>query len=134
MGVDEITYTPNAAVDVVELRALLQQTSWAKDRRLEDIRRSLRSQPHVVATHGPKMIGFAKAITDGIYRAVIDDVIVDADYRGRGIGLALVRHLLTQLALVEQVFLRADSTLVPFYDRLGFSVSKYVMLDHHANK
>ncbi len=57
MGVGEITYTPNAAVDVVELRALLQQTSWAKDRRLEDIRRSLRSQPHVVATHGPKMIG-----------------------------------------------------------------------------
>jgi predicted GNAT family N-acyltransferase len=75
---------------------------------------------HVGAWRGEELVGYARALTDGVYRALIDDVVVDAPLRGTGVGAALVRHLLERLEAVEEVFLGCSEEVVPFYLGLGF--------------
>jgi len=51
----------------------------------------------IVATHGSRIIGMGRAISDRVSDAYIQDVTVHSDYRGRGIGKAIVRKLLERL-------------------------------------
>ena len=81
------------------------------------------------AWEGDRLVGFARAMTDGIYRALIDDVIVDGSKRGMGIGSELMRRLSGKLADVEEVFLRCGEGVVPFYERHDFERSKGVVMD-----
>ena len=62
--------------------------------------------------------------TNGRHRAEVAKLIVDSDYRGRGIGLAIIRAL-EQIAIVERRFLlvlntRKDGYPVELYRRAGF--------------
>ena len=68
-------------------------------------------------------------ITDGIYRALIDDVVVEESKRGTGIGSELMRRVVERLAAVEEVFLRCGEHVVPFYERHGFERSNGVIMD-----
>jgi GNAT superfamily N-acetyltransferase len=67
-----------------------------------------------------ELIGFGRAISDGVFRAMIDDVIVDENHRGLGIGAMIMSDLLQQLADVDQVFLNTRIELHGFYRSKGF--------------
>ncbi|MEO1466548.1 MAG: GNAT family N-acetyltransferase, partial [Cyanobacteria bacterium J06633_1] len=66
-------------------------------------------------------IGFARATSDGIYRAAIWDVIVDPDYQGVGLGRKLVQTVLSHplVCKVERVYLTTTHQQ-SFYERIGF--------------
>jgi predicted GNAT family N-acyltransferase len=83
----------------------------------------------VGAWEGDRLVGFARAMSDGVYRALVDDVVVDQDRRGKGVGDELVRRLLDRLAGVEAVFLRCGEDLVPYYARHGFERARNVTMD-----
>jgi spermidine synthase len=76
----------------------------------------------LVALEGEKLIGMGRALSDGVSDAYIQDVIVHPEYRGRGIGLEIVRRLKDYC--IEQelgwIGLVAENGTVPFYKRLGF--------------
>ena len=120
-----ITIETNLSPSAGEVVALLNQSSWASNRTLEDLELMLRNSNCFVSiqTKG-KLIGFARAITDGIYRALIDDVIVDINFRKLGLGNILSDNLLNELSKVEEVVLLANNTLESFYDKLSFKVIK----------
>ncbi len=100
---------------------LAEQTDWAQGRQVAQIAESLRGSYLLLGVwEGDRLIGVARAISDGVYRAVIDDVIVDEPYRGRGIGTEMMRHLVKRLAHVQGIGLGCDPDQVPFYKRLGF--------------
>lgn len=104
-----------------EVRALLDQTDWADGRTLDGVARLLAAGPYVAARADGRLVGFARALSDGLYRALIEDVIVDAAWRGRGVGDALIRLLLdTHLRAVDQVHLGCEEANVAFYERFGF--------------
>ncbi|MEL6611102.1 MAG: GNAT family N-acetyltransferase [Bacteroidota bacterium] len=104
-----------------EVQALLDQTDWADGRSPDGVARLLATGPYVTARAGGQLIGFARALSDGRYRALIEDVIVDAEWRGRGVGDALVQLLLdTHLSHVDQVHLGCEEANVAFYERFGF--------------
>lgn len=110
-----------AGVAAKELLPLLAQAPWAAGRDLAGVERMLRHSPVQVAARAEgRLVGFARAITDGRYRAIVDDVVVDEAWRGRGLGHDLVLRLLEALDGVEQVRLVCRPDLVPFYDTLGF--------------
>jgi N-acetylglutamate synthase-like GNAT family acetyltransferase len=71
---------------------------------------------------GEFLVGFGRATSDGVYRAMLWDVIVHPRYQGKGIGRQLVGHLLAhpKLAEVEKVYL-VTTDQKGFYERLGFS-------------
>ena len=80
------------------------------------------------------MVGIAQAISDGVLTAFIPMLEVQASHRGRGIGSALIRHLLAQLGHLYAVDLSCDDDLVPFYERLGFRRANAMVLRNYARQ
>ena len=73
----------------------------------------------VLAQDGDDIIGFVTAISDGVLAAYIPLLEVRRAWRGRGIGVELVRRMLAQLEAVYMVDVVCDAELVPFYQRFG---------------
>ena len=70
-----------------------------------------------------ELIGFARAISDGITLAYLADVYVLGPYRGRGLGLELVREIVeNSFGEVRWMLNTADAQ--GLYERLGFSEGK----------
>jgi GNAT superfamily N-acetyltransferase len=66
-----------------------------------------------------RVIGFINAISDGVATAFIPWLEVVPEYRGQGIGAALVRRMLERLGHLYSVDLVCDPPLVPYYQRFG---------------
>ena len=67
-----------------------------------------------------KLVGFLRVLTDGVYRALIDDVVIDEGIRGTGWGTKLLELACARLAEVEEVKLGCAEATAPLYERLGF--------------
>ena len=110
-------------VDFVQLQRLFTKTAfWARSRTMEDLQVAVtNSNPVVTVWDGDRLIGFARATSDGIYRAAIWDVIVDPDYQGMGLGRKLVQTVLSHplVSKVERVYLTTTHQQ-SFYERIGF--------------
>ena len=118
-----VRYDDAEGVAPEAVRRLLDQTSWARGRSVEGIAASLRGSVAVVgAWDGEALIGFARAVGDGVYRALVEDVVVDEAWRGRGVGRGLVERLLARLASVEDVRLATGPETAPFYEGFGFAL------------
>lgn len=77
------------------------------------------SQIVVTACDEGKMIGFARCVTDYVFNGQINNVIVDQEYRGRGIGKELISNILNSSKKVTYI-LRGDPENVEFYKQIGF--------------
>lgn len=119
-------------IDLHQLQALFQLTAfWAADRRLEDWAIAIANSKPVVslwdrahpASQGSdrRLIGFARATSDGIYRATLWDVVVHPDYQGEGLGRKLVETVLMHphVRHVERIYLMTTNQQ-HFYERIGF--------------
>ena len=106
-----------------ELLRLFQQCSWAKDRSLADVEKMLEHSSCQVALYDDQqqLIGFGRAITDHVFRAHIDDIVVDATYRGQGLGKTILNALLDEIGQVDEIFLNAGPELEAFYQQFGFA-------------
>lgn len=75
-----------------------------------------------------RVVGFITAITDGVLAAYIPFLEVLPEYRGRGIGRALVRRMLAKLKKAYMVDLLCDQDLQPFYKSLKMFPATGMML------
>ena len=97
---------------------------WTVGRDADGVRRMLAGSTEVVAAlDGEELAGFGRSISDGTYRASINDVIVTEAWRGKGLGDAIVAELLARpsVATSNHVDLHCLAELVPYYERFGFS-------------
>lgn len=107
-------------------RLFEEETFWARGRSHHQLRRMLRGSEVVVsAWHGQVLVGFGRATSDGICRAVLWDVVVAGPFKRRGVGRQLVEHLLNApaVAAVERVYLMTTNSQ-GFYARLGFEENR----------
>lgn len=118
---DTLTTSFDRPIPVEALEALLKQTEWGAERPREKLQTLLDHSLWVGAWQGERLVGFARAVTDHVYRAFIEDVVIDGSLRGQGIGSVLVQHLIDRLAHVEQIELACGDHLIAFYERLGFA-------------
>jgi ribosomal protein S18 acetylase RimI-like enzyme len=112
-----------ARVDLDQLIQLFNRNAfWAQDRCPTRMARAIeRSSPVVTLWDGDRLIGFGRATSDGAYRAVIWDVVIDQDYRRQGLGGKLVETLISHPDVlgVERIYLFTTHQQ-GFYQRIGF--------------
>jgi GNAT superfamily N-acetyltransferase len=111
-----------ARVDVASVHRFLSEESyWAAGRALAAQERLIREATRVVGLyHDGAQIGFCRAIGDGAVVMYLADVYVLPEYRGRGLGVELVREMVErgQYADVRWMLHTADAQ--ELYAKLGF--------------
>lgn len=124
-------------VDLTQLQNLFNLSAfWAKDRTLQGLKTAIaHSEPVVSVWDRKRMIGFARATSDGVYRATIWDVVIHPDYQGAGLGRKLVQTVLAHphIHQVERVYLMTTHEQA-FYERIGFQENQTTtMVIHHQS-
>ena len=102
-----------------------RNTSWAKHRTLDQIKQML-AHSNVIITLWNKnnIVGFGRATTDQVYRAVLWDIVVSKDLQRVGLGKVIVEELLKDKKInsTEKVYLMTTDGK-DFYKQLGFKVN-----------
>ena len=80
-----------------KLQRLLDNNAfWAKNRTINDLKKCLANSDVIVSIWvGKEIVGFGRALTDGIYRGVLWDIVIDQKYQGKGFGKLIVKNLLS---------------------------------------
>ncbi|OIP74934.1 MAG: GNAT family N-acetyltransferase [Oscillatoriales cyanobacterium CG2_30_44_21] len=110
-------------VNLDKLQELLKTSAfWAAERTVSGLAIAIsNSKPVVTAWDSDRLIGHARATSDGIYRATIWDVVIDPEYRGVGLGKKLVKTVLDHpnIRNVERIYLMTTHQQ-KFYEQIGF--------------
>ncbi len=76
------------------------------------------SHTSVFVYFGDQLIGFGRAISDGVYQAAIYDVAVIPEFQKKGIGTTIIKNILHRLSPCN-VILYASPGKEEFYRTLG---------------
>ncbi|MGQ4650254.1 GNAT family N-acetyltransferase [Lyngbya aestuarii] len=110
---------------VCELTQLYKNEFWSQNRSKQDVTKMLATSDIVIglAGKGAELIGFARVLTDFVYRAFIFDVIVKPTHRKQALGKKLLDLIVThpQLQAVEYLGLYCLPEMVSFYENWGFT-------------
>ena len=128
---------PIKALDKLE-QLFNQNAFWAKNRNKDQIRKML-SNSSVIVTIWNKasLIGFGRATTDKVYRAVLWDIVISKKSQRLGLGKIIIKALLNDknIKSVERVYLMTTNSKA-FYQQLGFkenSEQSLLLLDKTTN-
>lgn len=117
-----------------ELQKLFNQTSLAKKRTLVGIQTLLENtRIFVTIRKNNILIGYGRAISDGIYRALIDDIVIDENYQNKGLGKNILNILLEKLNGVDEIFLNTGEHLEVYYEKFGFEQAKCLTMKLKKN-
>jgi ribosomal protein S18 acetylase RimI-like enzyme len=111
------------AISSSGVRALYDEAGWWPERCPEDIDAVLALGPAFGAWSGDELVGFVRAVSDGRFRAYVEDVVVAAAHRKRGVGFRLMEAMLRELSNIDVVSLFCEDSLVDLYGRSGFRVT-----------
>jgi predicted N-acetyltransferase YhbS len=114
--------------EIEAARQLLLAAGWDRAVSNEDEFRALlsRSQLTLVAVEDGEVVGFLRALSDGVANAYLSMLVVDERHRRKGIARALVATAMGDDMQMTWV-LRAVNEVTPFYEKLGFKKSVVAM-------
>ncbi|MFQ5542800.1 MAG: GNAT family N-acetyltransferase [Nitrospiria bacterium] len=117
-----VFYRDTKQINVKELVKLYSFSNWAKFRSPQEAEEILEHSSLVMsAWEGIHLVGFARVLTDFIFRAAIYDVIVHPDFQHQGLGSGLITKLLTHRSLSRvEVFHLLTKINRKFYEKVGF--------------
>lgn len=111
------------AVDWSTLKADLGADEFDNGRSPEQLRASFVASGHVVlGWAAERLIGTARALTDGICNAYLVDVWTATAYRRRGVATAMMRDLLQRLPGQHVCLFTSEHR--DFYESLGFEIER----------
>ena len=118
--IEDVTFRDDLdGVDWAALKSDLAADRFDNGRSAEGLRRSFEASPLVaIAWHGRRVVGTARALTDGVCNAYVVDVWTRSDLRRRGIGRELMRMLTARLGGQHVALFSSDATA--FYAALQF--------------
>lgn len=123
-------YHDLSSVHLDDMQKVYASVGWMKHNQ-DIIKRIFDASTHVSIAVGGKcgdeVIGFGRALSDGYFNAALYDVIVHADYQGKGIGRIVIDDLLHQLRDVSCVHLISTTGRDGFYHRAGMRKVKTAM-------
>jgi GNAT superfamily N-acetyltransferase len=109
-------------IDVAAVhRYLAGESYWASGRSFETVERLVREASRVVGLyHDGALVGFARAVSDGVAVAYLADVYVLPGYRGQGLGEELVREIVEHGELANVRWLLHTRDAHALYAKVGF--------------
>ncbi len=113
-------------IDIDAVHAFISNESyWGPGRARELVERAIRGSSRVVGLYrDSEQIGFARVVSDGAIIGYLADVYVLAAYRGRGLGLELVREILDGGPGWDVRWLLHTLDAQGLYAKLGFDEGK----------
>ncbi len=109
---------------VSTLHKLFKKEWWTSTRTKNDIKIMLKNTDIIIGivNEEKKLIGFARILTDSIFKAEIYDIIIHDKYRNKKLGSALINKILKheKLSNVKQFNLQCKEEMIPFYKKSGF--------------
>ncbi|WP_044748437.1 GNAT family N-acetyltransferase [Bacillus alveayuensis] len=107
----------NANLD--EMKEVYRSVGWTKH--TKEIIKQVFEASNVIAlaTVNGRIIGFGRAISDGVFNAAIYDVVVHRDFQKQGIAKKIMEYLLDKLSNVSCVHLISTTGNEEFYRKLG---------------
>ena len=111
------------------VRRLLVASGWSHCVSHPDDFRKLvsRSQRALVAVQEGEVIGFLRALTDGMANGYISMLVVAEQHRHKGVGGALVRTVVGDDRRMTWVLRAAGEGVGGFYEKIGFVHSQVAM-------
>ena len=95
---------------------------WAKDRTINDLKKCLANSDVIVSIWSQnKLVGFGRALSDGIYRSVLWDIVIDQNHQGKGYGKMILENILesNQIKHTKKIYLMTTSKKL-FYSQFDF--------------
>ena len=99
-----------------------QNAEWAQNRSLSDLRNCLSKSDVIISLWvDKKIVGFGRALSDGIFRSVLWDIVIDQNYQGKGYGKVIVNALLESKCVrnSKKIYLMTTNKK-NFYTQLDF--------------
>lgn len=118
-------------IEVRGVLALFAVEGWWPERTASSLERVLLTGDAVAAWSGDHVIGFARVLSDGVFRAYVEDVIVDRGFRCEGVATSLVDALIAELPSDAVVSVFCAPSLEPVYGAMGFTATKQTVM-HRA--
>ena len=108
---------------LLKLQKFLHRNAfWAKDRTIKDLRKCLAKSDVIISiwSHN-EPVGFGRALSDGIYRSVLWDIVIDQHHQGKGYGKMIVENILEskQIKHTKKIYLMTTSKKL-FYSQVDF--------------
>lgn len=122
MDVEYSISTDKSKLDIERIHAFLANESyWAKGRSLANVKNTIEnSLCFGLYKNDRELVGFARAVTDKTVFAFLMDVFVLNEYRGRGLGKMLVKHVLSHPELQTVRWLLGTEDAHGLYSQFGF--------------
>jgi predicted GNAT family N-acyltransferase len=114
-----------------QLYELYQDIWFTQGRELEDIKEMLKNSYLVLGfVEDGNLVGFCRAISDGVYKAFLFDVIVKESERGNGTGKYIVESILRhdKIKNVKHVELYCPEKVTPFYEKFNFKIRTSLLM------
>src|ERR671938_471208 len=109
-------------VDLAAVHRFLSEDSyWAAGRSFATVERVIGASARVVGLYrNGAQVGFARVVSDGDVHAYLADVYVLPDFRGRGLGVELVREAVENGPHARCTWLLHTADAHGLYTKLGF--------------
>ena len=108
---------------LLKLKQFLDRNAfWASDRKLNDLKKCLANSDVIVSIWSrSELVGFGRALSDGIYRGVLWDIVIDQNHQGKGYGKMIVKNLLESKKIkhTKKIYLMTTNKKL-FYSQVDF--------------
>ena len=106
-----------------KLQKLLNKNAfWAKNRTIDDLKKCLANSDVIISLWVEnEIVGFGRALTDGIYRGVLWDIVIDQNHQGKGFGTLIIKNLLSSRKIknTKKLYLMTTNKKI-FYSQFDF--------------
>lgn len=126
-----------ARVDLDVVWAFLSNDAyWMRWRSRDDVDRQIAGAWRVIGCYHPDdgMVGFARAISDGVALAYLADVFVLPAHRGHGLGKRIVAAMIDEGPGTKFRWLLHTEDAHQLYRQFGFGAPDYKVMERPARR